>query len=264
MDPTYPTHGTPLLDCFRRGDVPPDVRLLAAQGGLAPRASEQLAILVLLVSDPAADVVQAATATIAALPHAVVAGLLARGEVSDEVKAFFVAKGIDPGTAPADDLAAALVNAPIVDVSTNDPPPDGDTKAHQPLASLAIPARLKMAMKGTREQRAVLIRDPNKIVAAAVLSSPKLSDTEVESFARMTNVSEEVLRVIGTSRGWVRKQTVAVALIKNPKTPASLSLSLLPRMASRDVKMLTTDRNVPEALRLAARKLMAVQEARRQ
>ena len=126
--------------------------------------------------------------------------------------------------------------------------------ARVPLGSLAVPARLKMAMKGTREQRAVLIRDPNKIVSAAVLSSPKLSDTEVESFARMTNVSEEVLRVIGTSRGWVRKQAVAVALVKNPKTPPAISLSLLPRMATREVKMLTMDRNVPEALRLAARK----------
>ena len=57
-------------------------------------------------------------------------------------------------------------------------------------------------MKGTREMRAVLIRDPNKMIAAAVLSSPKLTDQEVESFARMANVSEDVLRIIGaTARG---------------------------------------------------------------
>jgi hypothetical protein len=80
----------------------------------------------------------------------------------------------------------------------------------------------------------------------------------------MTNVSDEVLRVIGTTRGWIRKQAVAVALVKNPKTPPGISMSLLPRMTTRDVKMLTIDRNVPEALRLAARKLASNQEARKQ
>ena len=119
--------------------------------------------------------------------------------------------------------------------------------------AMTVPQRLKLAMKGTREQRAVLIRDPNRIIAAAVLSSPKLSDTEVESFARMTNVSEDVLRVIGDEprRGFASRR-VAVALVKNPKTPAAISLYLLPRITERDVKMLTIDRNVPESLRLAA------------
>jgi hypothetical protein len=259
-------HGTPLLDCFRRGDVPRDVRMLAAQGGLAPRASEQVALLVHLVGDADAEVAQAAEATITALPREALAGLLARREVSDEVTAFFAQRGIQPATAaPAGDD-----DAPLVDLETPDagavsaPGDDANTPAKVPLSSLAVPARLKVAMKGTREQRAVLIRDPNKMVAAAVLSSPKLSDTEIETFARMTNVSEEVLRVIGTSRGWIRKQAVAAALVKNPKTPPAISMPLLPRMGARELKMLTTDRNVPEVLRLTARKLMATQEARKQ
>ena len=258
-------HGTPLLDCFTRGDVPRDVRMLAAQGGLAPRASEQVALLVHLVGDADAEVAQAAEATIAALPREPLAGLLARRDVSDEVTAFFAQRGIQPAVAPAGDD-----DAPLVDVETPDAGAaavaggDADAPAKVPLSSMAVPARLKVAMKGTREQRAVLIRDPNKMVAAAVLSSPKLSDTEIETFARMTNVSEEVLRVIGTSRGWIRKQAVAAALVKNPKTPPAISMPLLPRMGARELKMLTTDRNVPEVLRLTARKLMATQEARKQ
>jgi len=258
-----PSHGTPLLDCFRRGDVPKDVRLLAAQGGLAPRASEQLALLVHLSRDADADVARAAEGTIAALPRDAVAGVLARRETADDVEAFFAARGISPAAAPSPDDEKPLVDAESGGSPDTEAAAD-DTPSRAPLGSLAVPARVKMAMKGTREQRAVLIRDPNKIVAAAVLSSPKLSDTEVESFARMTNVSEEVLRVIGTSRGWVRKQAVASALVKNPKTPPAISMSLLPRMTSREIKMLTIDRNVPEALRLAARKLQANQDARKQ
>ena len=255
-------HATPLLDCFRRGDVPRDVRLLAAQGGLAPRATEQVALLVHLVTDADAEVAQIADATIGNLPAEPLAALLARNEVSDEVREFFARRGIAPAAAGA---AGDDEDAPLID-RDQEPPADeaNGEKKRVPLTSLPIPARLKVAMKGTREQRAVLIRDPNKIIAAAVLSSPKLSVTEVESFARMTNVSDEVLRVIGMTRGWVRKQAVAVALVRNPKTPPGISMALLPRMTSRDVKMLTIDRNVPEALRLAARKLATAQDARKQ
>jgi hypothetical protein len=80
----------------------------------------------------------------------------------------------------------------------------------------------------------------------------------------MQNVSEEVLRTIAMNRSWVRKLAVATALVKNPKTPPAISLALLPRMSQRDVKMLSIDRNVPEALRLNARKMMQRQQERQQ
>ena len=124
------------------------------------------------------------------------------------------------------------------------------------LAGLPIKRKLKLASKGTREQRAQLIRDPNKLVAAAVLSSPKLTDAEVESFAKMANVSEEVLRVIGMNRTWLKNYGVVLGLVKNPKSPPAISMQLLPRITERDMKMLAVDRNVPEALRLAARKFI--------
>jgi hypothetical protein len=247
---------TPLLDCFQRGDVPRDVRLLAAQGALAPRADEQLALLVHLLADDDAEVVTAAQATIDALPVPAIAGLIARSDALDAVRAFFVARGVTPAETAAPDSEAPLVE-------TGEVAPDEDP-ARVPLHALSVPARLKLAMKGTREQRSVLVRDPNRIVSTAVLSSPKLTDTEVEAFARMSNVSEDVLRIIGTNRRWVRKAAVASALVKNPKTPIALSLGLLPRISVREVKGLSTDRNVPEALRLNARKLMAAQQSRQQ
>jgi len=111
-------------------------------------------------------------------------------------------------------------------------------------------------------ERAILVRDPNKLVSVAVLSSPKLSESEVEAFARMANVSEDVLRTISMNRSWMRKLAVAAALVKNPKTPATISLHLLPRMNQRDVKNLATDRNVPEALRLNAKKMIQRQQDR--
>ena len=115
---------------------------------------------------------------------------------------------------------------------------------------------LKLATKGTREQRGQLIRDSNRIVATAVLTSPKLTESEVEAFAKMGNVSEDVLRIIGTHRGWLKNYGIVHAVTRNPKTPTGISMQLMHRLTEKDIKMLTTDRNVPEALRLAARRTL--------
>jgi hypothetical protein len=251
MDPGY---RSPLVDMFRRGEVSRDVKLLAAQGALAPRAHEQVALLVLL-SDDADDAVAAQTArTIDSLPADSLRAFLARSDVPNEIRGYFAARGVEPAAVAAADAAEPLVDT-LEDLPDS---PETDDKGEPRLVSgLPILDRIKLAMKGSREQRAQLIRDSNRMVAAAVLSSPKLSDAEVETFAKMANVSEEVLRVIGSNRNWLRNYGVMLGLTRNPKTPPAISMQLVHRLNERDVKMLATDRNVPEALRLAARKIVA-------
>ena len=257
MEPGYRSL---LVDVFRRIDTPHDVRLLAAQGALSPSAHEQLALLVLLADD--ADPVIAGTAdrTIKALPLAALRGFLARADVPNEIRAFFAARGIEP-----DAIQAAVDDSVLA--SFDDDEPDDETapdeegagdqdQAPALISNLPIKKKMKLAFKGTREQRAQLIRDPNRIVAAAVLSSPKLTDAEVEAFAKMANVSDEVLRVIGTNRTWLKNYGTLLGLVRNPKTPPAISMQLLQRVNERDVKMLAFDRSIPEALKLAAKKFV--------
>jgi hypothetical protein len=256
MDPGY---RSPLIDQFRRGDTPRDMKVLAAQGGLAATAHEQLALLLLLSDDPDSEVATTVKATIEALPPEPLRAFLARADAPSEMKAFFGKLGIAPGAEPAADAST-----PLLDPASDEDEEDGDASADsgkdkaEPtiLSGLPIKKKVKLAFKGTREQRAQLIRDPNRMVSAAVLSSPKLTEAEVESFAKMANVSEDVLRIIGMNRTWLKNYGVILGLVKNPKTPPALSMQLLPRITERDMKMVAVDRNVPEALRLAARKFI--------
>lgn len=243
---------TPLIDLFRRGEVTRDVRLLAAQGAMATRGQEQLAMLVLLSDDPDAEVAETADKTLQSLPRDAVSALLTRSDIPAEIRQFFSGRGIAPGGTPTD------ADAPLVDtlVTLPDAAPDGQTDERRPLSSLPVIDRVKLAMKGTREQRAQLVRDSNRMVAAAVLSSPKLTDSEVEQFTKLGNVSEEVLRVIGMNRSWAKNYGVVLGLCRNPKTPPAISMQMIHRLTERDLKLLSTDRNVPEALRVVARKLM--------
>jgi hypothetical protein len=239
---------SPLLDFFRRGEVARDVRLLAAQGAFAPRAHEQLALLIFLLDDSDPEVAASAGATLNAIPADSLRAFLQRSDVPMEMRQFFADRGI---VASGD--TAADASAPLTDAQNEE---DDDNKAEdQLLSSLPIVERMKLAMKGTRAQRAQLIRDSNKLVAAAVLSSPKLTEVEVEAFAKMANVTEEVLRTIAMNRTWTKNYGVVSGLARNPKTPPAISMNLLQRLNERDLKMLTMDRNVPEAVRLAARRM---------
>lgn len=248
-----PGFRSPFVDFFRRGEATREVRLLAAQGVMAPRAHEQLALLVLLSSDPDPEIAATANSTLNALPADALRAFLARSDVPSELRDFFEGRGVSPAEVAAEDAAAPLVDVPADLPDTGEAEKSADTKL---ISALPILDKMKLAMKGTREQRAVLVRDPNKLVSSAVLSSPKLTDSEVESFTKMGNVSEEVLRVIGTNRSWLKNYGVMLGLVRNAKTPIAISMQLIQRLNERDQKMLAVDRNIPEALRLMARKLI--------
>jgi len=245
---------TPLLDFFRRGEVARDVRLLAAQGAIAPRPLEQLGILMILTSDPDSEIRDIANATLALLPPSLLAGFIARSDVPTELREFFIARGITPSDTPAPDFEEPLLDTDQSGVDFGQEEGESTQTFTQRLANMGVPEKVKCAMKGTREMRAVLIRDPNRMVASAVLSCPKVNEAEVESFAKMGNVSEDILRTIGNTRAWTKSYAVTLSLVKNSKTPVAMSMTLMQRLTESDVKKLSTDRNVPEALRLAARK----------
>src|SRR5688500_13442453 len=103
---------TPLLDFFRRGEVARDIRLLAAQGALAPRAQEQLGLLILLVDDQDPEIAEAAESTLQAIPPDSLRAFLARSDVSTEMRNFFARRGIEPASVPAPDA-----DAPILDTA---------------------------------------------------------------------------------------------------------------------------------------------------
>ena len=99
--------------------------------------------------------------------------------------------------------------------------------------------------------RAILIRDSNKLIATSVLASPKVSEAEVEGFAKMATVSEDVLRTISMNRAWMKNYGVVLALTRT-EDAARESLTLLNRLIERDVTSVANDRNVPDPLRIAA------------
>jgi hypothetical protein len=273
---------SPLFDLFRRGGLPQEVRLAAARGELELPAREQLALLASLSGDQDPQVAELAAATIDAIPRGALGRVLGLPDTAPDLRRFYDARGFTtqdsvaaPGTAAGssgseEPLFRAADIAPEPAPGEAEPPPDPEAGAADgqekpvPLSMRSVIERIKAAMRGSREQRAVLVRDPNRLVTAAVLSSPRLTDQEVESFARMGSVSEDVLRTIGSQRRWLKNYTVMAALVKNPRTPPGISMPLVSRLSERDLKLLALDRNLPEGVRIGARKQLQASQSRRQ
>ena len=157
--------------------------------------------------------------------------------------------------APGAGAAAAKpapANKPWAHKTHVDPQNEQRGSVLQKIAKLDIKGRIQLAMKGTKEERSILVRDGTKIVALAVLDSPKITDGEVEKFATQKNVLEAVLRTIPMKRRFAKNYAVIRNLVFNPRTPLDVSLGLMKNMLTADLKNLAGNKEVSETIRKLA------------
>jgi len=155
-------------------------------------------------------------------------------------------------------LSDAMPDMKALTDALADAEPDNERRKTllQQISTMTVSQRVKFAMKGGSEARRTLIRDNNKVVQRAVLQSPRLTDQEVEAFASMTNLTDEILRMIGKNRNFRKNYNVVRNLLNNGKAPLDCSLGLLPMLNPPDLKKLGMNKNIPETLRATAVKLM--------
>ena len=124
------------------------------------------------------------------------------------------------------------------------------------ILTMKIAEKLKLALRGNKDARSILIRDASKLIRRFVMQNPRMSDTEVIAIARNRSSDEELLRIIVERREWMRNYQVRLALATNPKTPLSVALRQLPTLGERDLRMLAKSRNVPQTVVSQARRLL--------
>lgn len=343
----------PLVEQFRRGGVPRDLRLMAAGGSLPLKPADLVELLFLLSKDAEEQVRDAASASLMATPPDVFLAIAKDRQTPAEVLGWALANRVERETREAvlqntstsdaaiESLATSLSSElaelvvinqvrllrhlslleaieanphlnndqrrrlrelresfhigeaapappqaapapePVPEAEPEAPPeplPEeraisedealtryltdderGETQkvsAVQRIYRLNTAEKLVLALKGTREERAILIRDPNRIVAVGVLGSPRLTDPEVEAIAAMRNVSDEILRIVGRNKEWTKRYGVVANLVKNPRTPVAVSLGMVARLNPKDIRALATDRNAPEVVRRQAQRFV--------
>lgn len=145
---------------------------------------------------------------------------------------------------------------------------DGEAKTHsaadnapagvyQSIQQMGVSEKVKLASLGNKEIRKILIKDSSKIVQVAVVKNPKITEEEIERIASSRVVDKEVLRIIQTSREWMKNYQVKLASVKNPKTPLQGAMRMISHLRIKDIKDLMGSKNVPNPLRVVAKRLYA-------
>ncbi len=155
-----------------------------------------------------------------------------------------------------DEQRQAIVNKILGEMSSEeiDLPTERISIIHR-ILKMGMKDRVKLAMKGDREARNILIRDPNRIVAQAVVSNPRITEQEIEKISSMRTITEEILRQIAISRQWSRSYAIVHNLARNPRTPVANCLNILSRLQMKDLVALSKNRNISDAIRRQALRL---------
>jgi hypothetical protein len=169
-----------------------------------------------------------------------------------------------PGSRERDDAATvtgAQADALFARAAGANAARDGDAgtpteETSKEIWALPVPMKIRLATLGNAFDRAVLIRDPKKIVAMAAVKSPGTSDGEVQKWAGLSSLPEDVIGYIANQREWTKLYSIKLALVNNPKCPTGSAMRLLPHLREKDVESLARSRGIPSALQAQARKLV--------
>jgi hypothetical protein len=194
-----------------------------------------------------------------------------REEFFEKKARIAAAEPAEPAEADEDAPILTLSEEPIADLlekaatePSDAPPPalmesekadDKKLSIFAEILTMTVSDKVKLAFKGGKTERMILVRDHNKLVCSAVMRNPRMTELEVESIASMRNIEEEALRLIAMKRDWISKYNIAVALARNPKCPVGVVLPLINRLTLRDLKGLKDDKGVSETVRSMARKM---------
>lgn len=124
------------------------------------------------------------------------------------------------------------------------------------IKSMSVPQRVKLAMKGNREARNILIRDTNKLIQRMVLLNPRITEDEILMVAKDRNSETDLLRQIGDNRDWIHHYGIRSALVENARTPLAISLRLLKTLQDREIRTLAKSKNVASAVSGQARRML--------
>ena len=159
-------------------------------------------------------------------------------------------------------IAAAVVagtDTIVVPVGLVEEPDRGDAiekNLLQRLQEMSVGERIKLALRGNRETRMLLLRDSNRMIRRFVLQNPRIGDEEVIGVAKNRSADDELLRLIADSREWTKNYHVRVSLATNPKTPLVLALRFVSGLNDRDIRTLAKSKNVSATIAAAAKRIV--------
>jgi hypothetical protein len=187
----------------------------------------------------------------------------AAGDLHAELAAALAGVALEGESTPVDaaELAKAFLEEKADDAKA-DTEAEGeavDTKklsVYKQILNMRVSGKIKLALKGNKEARSILVKDSNKMVCTGVLKNSRITDGEVATIASSKSSIEDLLRIIGSNPAWMRNYNIRLALLNNPKTPFGISQKMLSGLHEKDIEAISKSRGVSGALRQMAERIV--------
>jgi len=162
---------------------------------------------------------------------------------------------IDRGSDPYE-LPQALIEEPEPSTAPPAAEEEVNRSLYYQILQMKVGEKLKAALKGNRDARAILVRDSNRMVARFVLQNPRITDDEIVGIARNRNLDTDILRIVGEHKEWSHNPQVRSALVSNPKTPVAIALRCVNSLSERELRLLAKSKNISSAVASSAKRLL--------
>ena len=126
----------------------------------------------------------------------------------------------------------------------------------QRIQKMNVSSKVRLALLGNQSERALLIRDANKVVSRAAIRSPAVSESEALLYARNNALSADVIEYISKNKKWMRSYPIKVSIVMNPKTPAHTALQYLTHLRPADLNSIVRSHGVPAVVRQRAQAIL--------
>ena len=169
---------------------------------------------------------------------------------AERAEAMAVAEQVHAGT------DAIVVPTELVEEPSEPKPAEPEKALWLRIRTMTVAEKVKLALRGNKDARGILLRDTNRILPRLVLQNPRITEEEILTLAKDRNVDEEILRLIADSREWTKVYAVRSALVEDARTPAGKALNLLPTLGEREISRLAKSKQVPNVISVQARRIL--------
>ena len=121
---------------------------------------------------------------------------------------------------------------------------------------MGIGEKIKMALTGDKEWRAILIKDANKLVSGGVVKNPRITDGEVLTMLKVGVQNDEIIRLICANKEWIKAYKIRKALVECPKTPLPNALRYLASLNEKDIAGYAKSKNISSVLSTQAKRML--------
>lgn len=276
---------------FLKPETSREEKLMGAQGRATLEEPEKSSLLLLLTADPDSEVRDAAVRSLRLLTEetalAVAAAPAAHPELlhvlarlhgdrpgmadlitanpacTEKTSAFLQERGLIPGQASPPCEGEDVDSLPGRGDDLEVDPEEEHQGKYQLAMAMEVPAKIKTALTGDKEWRTILLKDNNKLVSAAVLKNPRITEGEVLTIAKSQIQNDEIMRLICANKEWLKNYQIRKALVENHKTPLPTALRLLATLSDKDIQFIAKSKNISTVLSTQARKLVMAKSEKR-